>query len=55
MDISFFNILIWFKTWHFNSEIFYLNWKNVFDLKIDIWILNYYFQILKLVFQFKKP
>jgi hypothetical protein len=32
----------------------YLNSKNLFDLKIDIRVLNYYFQIQKLLFQFFK-
>jgi hypothetical protein len=42
------------ENWHFNFGKCYLNSKNLFDLKIDIWILNYSFQIWKLVFQFKK-
>jgi hypothetical protein len=42
-----FEILIWI--W-----CFYLNSKILFDLKIDIWILNYNFRIQKLVFQFRK-
>jgi hypothetical protein len=31
-------------------EICYLTSKNLFDLKIDIWILNYYFGILNFYF-----
>jgi hypothetical protein len=36
------------ENYHFNSEIWYLSFKNLFDLKTDIWILNYYFGILNL-------
>jgi len=45
MDISILNIVIWIWNWQLNSENSYLNSKNLFDLKIDIWILNYYFPI----------
>jgi len=44
-------LLIESKNWHFNFEYCYLDLnflfkqKNLFDLKIDIWILNYYFRI----------
>jgi hypothetical protein len=37
----------------YEYENFYLNSKSLFDQIIDIWILNYYFQIQKLVFQFE--
>jgi len=45
MDISIFNILFEYENWHFNSENCYLNSKKLFDLKIDIWILDYNFRI----------
>jgi hypothetical protein len=38
MDISMLNIIIESGNW-------YLHFKNLFDLKIDIWILNYSFRI----------
>jgi len=34
------------ENWLFNSNFLNLTSKNLFDLKIDIWILNYYFGIL---------
>jgi hypothetical protein len=54
MDISILNIVIWI--WKFDISILeFLNFNstNLSDLEIDIWILNYYFRILKLLFQFK--
>jgi hypothetical protein len=48
MDILFWILLFESENWHFNSEICYLTSKTLFDLKIDIWILNYYFGILNL-------
>jgi hypothetical protein len=53
MDILILNIIIWIWKLHFNSEICYLTSKNLFDLKIDIWILNYYFGILNIYFNSK--
>jgi len=47
MDILFWILLFESENWHFNSEICYLTSKT-FDLKTDIWILNYYFGILNL-------
>jgi hypothetical protein len=44
------NILIWKLTFHF--WIFYSTFLKI-DLKIDIWILNYYFGILTLYFNWK--
>ncbi len=43
--LQFWIFLFEYENWHFNSEIFYLNSKNFYDLKIDIWILNYYFWV----------
>jgi hypothetical protein len=40
MDIQFKLFLSETENWHFNSEVCYFNSKNVFDLKIDIWILK---------------
>jgi len=48
MDILIWILLFESENWHFNSEIYYLTSKNLLDLKIDIWILNYYFGILNL-------
>jgi len=45
MDILILNILFDSENWLFNSGIFYLNSKDLFDLKINIWFLHYYFQI----------
>jgi hypothetical protein len=42
------------ENWHFNSEICYLISKKVFDQKIDMWVLNYYFEILNIYFNSKK-
>jgi len=53
MDILFWILLFESETWHFNFEICYLTSKNVFDLKFDIWILNYYFGILNYYFLLK--
>jgi len=53
MDILVLNILFESEIWHFNYESCYLTSKNLFDLKIDIWILHYYFGILNLYFNSK--
>jgi len=53
MDILFWILLFEYENWHFNSETCYLTSKNLFDLKIDIWIMNYYFGILNLYFNSK--
>jgi hypothetical protein len=53
MDILFWILLFEYENWHFNFEICYLTSKNLFDLKIDIWILNYYFGVLDLYFNSK--
>jgi hypothetical protein len=53
MDILIFNIIIWVWKLTFQSEIWYLTSKNLFDVKIDTWILNYYFGILNLYFNSK--
>jgi hypothetical protein len=37
-------IIIWIWKVLFEYEFFYLNSKSLFDLKIDIWILNHYFK-----------
>jgi hypothetical protein len=45
MDISIWILLFESENLHSNSRNCYLNSKNLFDLEIDIWILNYYFRI----------
>jgi hypothetical protein len=37
-----------------NFEIQNLNFKKLFDLKVEIGIPNYYFGFSKLIFQFRK-
>jgi hypothetical protein len=53
MDILISILLFESESWHFNSVICYLTSKKLFDEKIDIWILNYYFGILNLYFNSK--
>jgi hypothetical protein len=43
--IRIWNLIFESENWHFNFGNCYLNSKNLFDLKINIWILYYYFQI----------
>jgi hypothetical protein len=43
IDISVVSEIIWNWKKIFEYEIFNLNSKKLFDLKFDIWILNYYF------------
>jgi hypothetical protein len=45
MDISIWILLFESENLHFKSGNCYLNSKKLFDLEIDIWILNYYFWI----------
>jgi hypothetical protein len=42
------------ENWYLNSEVLNLNFKKLFDLKVEIWIPNYYFGLSKLIFQFRK-
>jgi len=48
------NIFIW--TWNLIFEFWSLKlkFKKLFDLKVEIWIPNYYFGFSKLIFQFRK-
>jgi len=61
-----FKKLIWSKIWYLNSKLlfsiltinisiwgFKFKFKNVFDLKLEIAIPNYYFGFSELIFQFK--
>jgi hypothetical protein len=50
MEILVLNVIIWIWKLTFQFEIGYLTSKKLFDLKIDIWILNYYFGIFKFIF-----
>jgi len=45
-----------FKIFLFEYESWYFNFilKKLFDLKVEIWIPNYYFGYSKLIFQFRK-
>jgi hypothetical protein len=43
MDISGFNIFIWIWKLTFQCWNFEFNFRKLFDLEIDIWILNYHF------------
>jgi len=47
VDILILNIFIW--NWYLNSEV--LNFKKLFDLKVKIWIPNYYFGFSELILQ----
>jgi len=50
MDISILNIVIWIWKLTFQFWKFYLNSKNVFDLKINIFeSKNYYFNSKKII------
>jgi len=53
MELLILNIIIWIwkLTFQFCNLLF--NFRKLFDLKIDIWILNYYFGILNLYFNSK--
>jgi len=42
------------EIWYLNSEVLNLNFKKLFDLKVETWIPNYYFGFSKLRFQFRK-
>jgi len=54
IDILILNTLFELEIWYLNYEVLNLNFKKLFDLKIENWIPNYYFGLLKFIFQFIK-
>ncbi len=54
IDILILNTFIWTWNWYLNFEVLNLNFKKLFDFKIENWIPSYYFGLLKLIFQFRK-
>jgi hypothetical protein len=42
------------KNYYFSFYFLKLKFKKIFDLKLEIWIPNYYSGFLELIFQFRK-